>query len=100
PPPRYEITTDNAVQSFEVRLLPGAPGDMIAQQTLEPVGLAPILYIQGALRGSFEANGRIEVAATGPDLRKQQVLLDDQGRFEIRASHGTWLIETLDREVG
>ena len=100
PPPGYEITTDNAVQSSEMRLLAGAPGDMVAQQTLEPVGLAPVLNISGELRGSFEPNGRIEVAATGPDLRKQQVPVDERGGFEIPASRGIWLIETHDRETG
>lgn len=100
PPPGYETTTGNTFQNTQIRLLPGAPGDMIAQQTLDPVGLAPTLSIRGSMSGASEPDGRIEVTASGPDGRKHQVPLDERGGFEIPASRGTWLIEAVDTKTG
>ena len=97
PPPGWTITTGNAVQTSEFQRLQGAPGDMIAVKTSDPVGLAPDLYIRGTVDTS--SGDTMEVTATGPDSHKVSVPVDGQGGFRIPVSQGRWVIEIVDQQT-
>jgi len=85
-PPGWSPTTGNAVQESAYRILPGAPGDLVAETPTRPVGLAADLTISG----TAAPGARLE--ATGPDGATVGVTAGDDGSFRFAAGPGAWRI--------
>lgn len=84
PPPGWSLTTGNALQESGYRVLPGAPGDMVAETPTRPVGLAVDLVISGP------AAVGAHVTATAPDGRTVEAEVGDDGRYTFAAAPGVW----------
>jgi hypothetical protein len=94
PPPGWRITTGNEEQPVPIELLLGAPGDLIAADPADPVGLAPDLEIIGRVPTVGEGE-MASVTVSGPTAEEpQSVALDDRNAFARAASPGLWSIET------
>ncbi|TPK96088.1 MULTISPECIES: SdrD B-like domain-containing protein [unclassified Mesorhizobium] len=87
PPPGFSVTTANASQESDYAASPGSPGDMIAQRTTHPVGLAAGLTISGV------APGGARISLTGPDGAGAAAKVDPDGRFSAPVTSGEWLVE-------
>ncbi|TPL40178.1 hypothetical protein [Mesorhizobium sp. B2-4-6] len=87
PPPGFSVTTANAFQESDYAASPGAPGDMTAQRTTHPVGLAADLTISGA------AAPGARISLTGPDGAGAAAKVDPDGRFSAPVTSGEWLVE-------
>lgn len=90
PPPGWTVSTANGLQEGDYRILPGAPGDMVALSPTHPVGLVPELTISG------RATPGTAVTLSGPDGVSRSIEADSGGRFAIAASPGAWTVETGD----
>jgi hypothetical protein len=93
-PPGWILTTGNAVQSTSFEIFPGSPADMVSSTPASPVGLAPILRIEG------RAATPVTLLATAPNGTKRPVILDDDGHFTIPATPGSWLLQIIDKLNG
>ncbi|TGS93894.1 hypothetical protein EN820_47340 [bacterium M00.F.Ca.ET.177.01.1.1] len=87
PPPGFSVTTGNASQESDYVVSPGSPGDMIAQTTTHPVGLAADLTISGLVAAGSR------VSLTGPDGVTAAAKVGPDGRFSLPAAPGEWLVD-------
>lgn len=87
PPPGYSVTTGNASQESDYVVSPGSPGDMIAQRTTHPVGLAADLTISGVVTAGAR------VSLIGPDGVTAAAKVGPDGRFSAAAAPGEWLVD-------
>ncbi|RWA66118.1 MAG: hypothetical protein EOQ28_28585 [Mesorhizobium sp.] len=87
PPPGFSVTTGNASQESDYVVSPGSPGDMIAQTTTRPVGLAADLTISGLVAAGSR------VSLTGPDGVTAAAKVGPDGRFSLPAAPGEWLVD-------
>lgn len=90
PPPGWTVTTDNAVQSLDVSVLEGAPGDLVADGLPDPVGLAPDPAIIGTV--SPADDGPL-VTATGADGSVVTAEPDVDGAYRLAVSPGRWTVD-------
>ncbi len=100
-PPGWRVTTGNAVQTVHLKILHGAPADLVAETPPAPVGLAPRLTLTGRCTvhgpdGSLVplAGGRVE--ARGPGGRRAATRTGPDGRFEIPVTPGSWRLRVRD----
>lgn len=84
-PPGWRLTSGNAVQSAEFRLLPGSPSGIVADAMPKPVGLAPIRYISGQTVAGLSAT--ISARKAGQTIAEETLGADAPFRFE--APEGT-----------
>lgn len=95
PPPGWSITTGNGEQTIPMSILEGAPGDIVADNLPQPVGLVPHIEIHGRAGEQSDAvigknpNGAVVPAHTG-----------DQDRYSIAATPGRWTIGERPLDVG
>lgn len=106
PPPGWEVTTGNAIQTIRVSELHGAPGDLVADALPDPVGLAPVLEIRGKLDPALHAS-IADIRATGPGGKVVSAAADGEGGYRIPVSPGAWIVRdgeggemTHDVDVG
>jgi hypothetical protein len=90
-PPRWLITSNNAVQTAVFEYFPGAPADLVARKTFEPVGLAPKLTISGRVEPDEMEPVIIELRSPTGEIRA--LPLDSHGRYETEVDVGDWTIE-------
>jgi hypothetical protein len=93
-PPDWTLTTGNAAQTTFMELSPGSPAGMISTTQAAPVGLAPVLKVEGQVQQPAI------LLATGPNGTKQEILLDKEGHFSIPVTSGTWLLVAVEKSTG
>jgi hypothetical protein len=98
-PPNFVLTTDNAVQSTSIHMMPGAPGDMYAAPNFEPVGLAAELSISGQIV-SGNPSSKLRVELQSGEGTRQSVPVDREGMFRQQVTAGEWTVEVSDVSSG
>ena len=89
-PEGWVITSGNETQQTRFRALPGSPAGLVAEATIQPVGLAPKLVVKGV------APHGASLSAENPQGVRQSVALDADGAFEITAARGKWKLTIVD----
>lgn len=99
-PPGWQSTSEKSEQLILVRKRPNVGGGMIIEGYCDPIGIAPILTIEGKLAsegGPLPEN--YTVTAESDDGDSYRVPLDDFGNFSLNADPGTWRL-TVSDEAG
>ncbi len=86
----WRVTSGNEAQDLLIRELPGSPGGLIAQKTLEPIGIAPELFIEGILGKNLRTG---TLTAISPEGSSIPVPVDDKGTYRFAAVSGAWTLE-------
>jgi len=93
-PRGWEITSDNNNQILNIRQHPGSPAGLVAEQTLQPVGVAPALTIFGTVnREQWGKNDDITIKIGRADDESIESRADSEGGFSVPVSKGTWHVE-------
>jgi hypothetical protein len=93
------VTSGNRSQELPITKLDGSPGGLIAEETLIPVGIAPILTIAGELSvpqdedvSGYTISARF-LDHEDREIRIVDINLEREGFFSFPAKPGRWSIE-------
>ena len=89
PPAGWQITSANRKQTTTIRELQGSPGGLVATKTLEPLGIAPVLFVRGTIEDETVA-GLTAVSSTGERI---PVKVRPDGAYIFKAGRGKWELE-------
>lgn len=85
----WRVTSGNAEQSVEFKLLEGSPVGIVATDTCAPIGVAEALTVSGTVRADL-LGLPVSLKAVSADGRSQALEVSAKGAFSFAAEPGDW----------